>query len=404
MKVLVVGGGAAGMMAAYGAASCGHEVVLLERNEKLGKKVYITGKGRCNLTNAGSIGEFYAQIVHNPKFMYSAFNAWDNADMIRLVESSGCPVKIERGNRAFPVSDHASDVIRAISGQLKSLGVKVLLGTFVTGLEKSDGRVTGVITNDGRRLFADWVILACGGASYPSTGSDGNGYELAVRAGHEVISPRPSLVPLISPEAWVHELAGLSLKNVTASLYRNGRQAVSEFGEMLFTHEGLSGPIILSLSSRYEKGDEVRIDLKPALDVRTLDERLQRDFRDNSNKDFDNSLDRLLPKSLIPVIVDRSGIDPHKKVHQVTSEERMAIVSVLKSLAVEVTDVAGFGEAIITGGGVNVKEVDPSTMSSRIVEGLKFAGEMLDVDALTGGYNLQIAWSTGYLAGAGIGW
>lgn len=404
MNVIVVGGGAAGMMAAYGAAVSGHNVILLERNEKLGKKVFITGKGRCNLTNASGIESFYSQIVNNPKFLYSAFNAWDNNDMIRFVESAGCPVKVERGNRVFPVSDHSSDVIRALESRLRETGVDIRPGCDVRSASVKDGSVTGVRLAGGEYLAADHVILACGGASYPSTGSDGSGYKLAETLGHSIRKPYPALVPLLSPAKWVHEIAGLSLKNVTGRLLRNGRETVSEFGEMLFTHEGISGPIVLSLSSRYTKGDEFVLDLKPALNERTLDERIRRDFREYNNRSFGNSLDRLLPKSLIPVVVERSGIDHDKKVHQVTSEERAGLVKLLKSFDIPVTGTAGFKEAIVTGGGVNVKEINPSDLTSKLVGGLSLAGEMIDVDALTGGYNLQIAWSTGYLAGTGIGW
>lgn len=404
MKTLIVGGGAAGMMAAIGAAEYGSEVLLLERNEKLGKKIYITGKGRCNLTNDSPVDVIMKNVVRNPKFLYSAFNTYDNTDIIALMHEQGCETKVERGGRVFPVSDHASDVIRALHRKMDSLGAEVRLKTKVTKLIISDGHIEGVITDAGEKIYADHVIIACGGMSYPTTGSDGSMYELLRSAGHTVIEPRPALAPLISPDEWIAELEGLSLKNVRLSLSGNGKKKYDELGEMLFTHNGLSGPLALSASSYYEPGDQVTIDLKPGLTPDKLDERLIRDFKTYSNRDFSNSLGDLLPRSLIPVIIRLSGIDPDKKVHQITGEERSGLGALLKKLKVNITSTAGFNEAIITRGGVDVKEIDPSTMQSRIIQGLSFAGEMIDVDALTGGYNLQIAWSTGYLAGTHAGW
>ena len=409
MNIVIVGGGASGMMAAYSAAANGHEVTLLEQNEKLGKKIYITGKGRCNLTNNCPIDEFYGHVVRNPKFLYSAFGAWDNADMIRLLNEAGCETKVERGDRVFPVSDHASSVTKALTDELKRLGVKIRLNTHVSRIMADDGCVKGVICSakdsshkgiaEDEQIPADAVILCCGGMSYPTTGSDGNGYKLAEKLGHTIITPRPSLVSLKCSDHWIGQVQGLSLKNVGFSLKRGKKIIYNEMGEMLFTADGISGPLVLTASSVYESQDLGSIDLKPALDRETLDRRLIRDFEATSNKNFANSLDGLLPKSLIPVIVELSGIDPYKKVHQVTGNERGCLVDLIKDLKVDITGTGGFDEAVVTRGGINVKEINPSTMESKLVKGLYFAGEMIDVDAHTGGFNLQIAWSTGYLAG-----
>ena len=404
MKTVIVGGGAAGMAAAIASSEYDPDTLLLERNEKLGKKIYITGKGRCNLTNDCLAGDLMKSVVRNPKFLYSAFSAFDNSDIVELMHEQGIETKVERGGRVFPASDHASDVIRALKKKMDQLGVDVRLNTLITRLDISDGRINGVVTSEGELVAADHVIIACGGASYPTTGSDGMMYDLLRRAGHTIIPPRPALVPLICAEDWIASVQGLSLKNVTLILSRQGRTVYEELGEMLFTHNGVSGPLALSASSYYESGDEITLDLKPALSADKLDERIIRDFREYNNRDYSNSLGALLPKSLIPVIIRLSGIDPAKKVHQITSEERQKIVSILKSLKLTVTGTGGFNEAIITRGGVDVKEIDPSTMQSRIVKGLSFAGEIIDTDALTGGYNLQIAWSTGYLAGSRACW
>ena len=390
------------MMAAIGAAEMGSEVLILERNEKLGKKIYITGKGRCNLTNDSSVDVIMKNVVRNPKFLYSAFNSFDNRDIVSLMHEQGCDTKVERGGRVFPVSDHASDVIKALRSKLDQLGVTVRLRCRVTDLMLESGRITGIKTDSGDTVSADRVILACGGASYPTTGSDGAMFDLLRRAGHHIVEPRPALVSLISREDWIPDLQGLSLKNVSLRLLRNGKKVYEELGEMLFTHNGISGPLALSASSYYEPGDSVAVDLKPGLDEDKLDDRLQRDFRKYSNKDFSNSLSDLLPRSLIPVIIKLSGIDPDKKVHQITGEERKKLCLLLKNLVIKLDSTAGFNEAVITRGGVDVKEINPSTMRSRLIEGLSFAGEMIDTDALTGGYNLQIAWSTGYLAGTTI--
>ena len=390
------------MMAAIGAAEMGSEVLILERNEKLGKKIYITGKGRCNLTNDSPVDVIMKNVVRNPKFLYSAFNSFDNRDIVSLMHEQGCDTKVERGGRVFPVSDHASDVIKALRSKLDQLGVTVRLRCRVTDLVLESGRITGIKTDSGDTISADRVILACGGASYPTTGSDGAMFDLLRRAGHHIVEPRPALVSLISREEWIPDLQGLSLKNVSLRLLRNGKKVYEELGEMLFTHNGISGPLALSASSYYEPGDSVAVDLKPGLDEDKLDDRLQRDFRKYSNKDFSNSLSDLLPRSLIPVIIKLSGIDPDKKVHQITGEERKKLCVLLKNLVIKLASTAGFNEAVITRGGVDVKEINPSTMQSRLIEGLSFAGEMIDTDALTGGYNLQIAWSTGYLAGTTI--
>lgn len=404
MKTVIVGGGAAGMAAAIGASEYDPDILILERNEKLGKKIYITGKGRCNLTNDCPADDLMKSVIRNPKFLYSAFSAFDNSDIVELMHEQGIETKVERGGRVFPVSDHASDVIRALKKKLDQLGTEVRLNTLVTELDISDGRIRGVATSSGETIEADHVIIACGGASYPMTGSDGMMYGLLRRAGHTVKEPRPALVPLICAEDWIGSVQGLSLKNVTLTLLRGKRKVYDELGEMLFTHNGVSGPLALSASSYYEPGDEITIDLKPALTADKLDERILRDFREYNNRDYSNSLGDLLPRSLIPVIIRLSGIAPEKKVHQITAEERQKLVSLLKSLRLTVTGAGGFNEAIITRGGVDVKEIDPSTMQSRIVQGLSFAGELIDVDALTGGYNLQIAWSTGYLAGSRAYW
>ncbi len=390
------------MMAAIGAAEMGSEVLILERNEKLGKKIYITGKGRCNLTNDSPVDVIMKNVVRNPKFLYSAFNSFDNRDIVSLMHEQGCDTKVERGGRVFPVSDHASDVIKALRSKLDQLGVTVRLRCRVTDLVLESGRITGIKADSGDTISADRVILACGGASYPTTGSDGAMFDLLRRAGHHIVEPRPALVSLISREEWIPDLQGLSLKNVSLRLLRNGKKVYEELGEMLFTHNGISGPLALSASSYYEPGDSVAVDLKPGLDEDKLDDRLQRDFRKYSNKDFSNSLSDLLPRSLIPVIIRLSGIDPDKKVHQITGEERKKLCLLLKNLVIKLDSTAGFNEAVITRGGVDVKEINPSTMRSRLIEGLSFAGEMIDTDALTGGYNLQIAWSTGYLAGTTI--
>lgn len=403
-KVIVIGGGAAGMMAACMAAVEGAHVTLLEKNEKTGKKIYITGKGRCNLTNACQREEFLENVITNPKFLYSAFAQLDNQAVMNFFEKAGCRLKTERGDRVFPVSDHSSDVIAALNGELKKNRVQVMLHTEVSELLLEEGSIKGVLLSDGKKLHADAVIIATGGRSYESTGSTGDGYRFAKQAGHTIKDLRPSLVPFVVKEEWCKKLQGLSLKNVAVTLKKEKKKIYEGFGEMLFTHFGVSGPLILSASSFYTakyNGQEalLTIDLKPAMDREQLDKRILRDFEENAGKQFKNALDQLLPAKLIPVMVELSGIDPHKKTSEVTKKERSRLLELFKELKLTVNGCRGYGEAIITGGGVNVKEIDPKTMGSRLVNGLYFAGEVMDVDALTGGFNLQIAWSTGALAG-----
>ena len=407
-KVLVIGGGPAGMMAAYAAATNGHQVTLLEKNEKLGKKLYITGKGRCNITNACETEELFQAVVSNPKFLYSAFYTFDNHQVIDFFEQHGLATKIERGNRVFPVSDHSSDVISTLQKALRELGVTVRLHTQVLQLEVEDGRVAGVELQDHTRLSADAVILATGGMSYPATGSTGDGYRFADACGHRLVEASPSLVPLVVKEGWIGELQGLSLKNIAVRFTMGTKTVYEDFGEMLFTHFGVSGPVILSASAALKPAMitsrelVLHIDLKPALDPDQLDKRILRDFDENKNRQFKNALNKLLPATMIPVVVSLSGIDPDKQVNEVSKEERLKLVNLLKDFTLQITDTRGFKEAIITKGGVSVKDVNPSTMESKLVKNLYLCGELLDLDAYTGGYNLQIAWSTGYLAGMNI--
>ena len=402
-KVIVVGGGAAGMMACHAAAMCGHQVTLLEKNEKLGKKIYITGKGRCNLTNASDMEVLFANVMSNRKFLYSAFYTFDNNQVIDLFEMNGMATKTERGNRVFPVSDHSSDVISTMAKVLKNDNVEVKLNTTVQSLIIKENKACGVIVN-GKEISADNVILCTGGLSYPSTGSTGDGYEFAKKAGHRIVDCTPSLVPFNIREEWVKDLQGLSLKNSAITIYDEKKKLYSDFGEMLFTHFGVSGPMILSASGNIKAGEFAKplklvIDLKPAMTEEQLDKRILRDFDENKNKQFRNSVSKLLPSKLIPIIIDLSGIDPDKKVNEISKEERNHFVHLLKNLTMTINGLRGWNEAIITKGGINVKDVNPSTMESKLVSNLFFAGEVLDLDAMTGGYNLQIAWSTGYLAG-----
>jgi hypothetical protein len=405
--VIVIGGGAAGMMAAYAAASCGHRVTILEQNEKLGKKLFITGKGRCNITNASDMDTLFSNVMSNRKFLYSAFYACDNEQVISFLEENGLRTKVERGNRVFPVSDHSSDVIAALGRALKKQKVNVRLNTKVSDIDFESGKVTGVRLADGKTLSADAVIIATGGFSYQSTGSTGDGYRMAETSGHRLVERSPSLVPFETKEEWVKELQGLSLRNVSVSVFNGKKKLYEDFGEMLFTHFGVSGPLILTASGTikpalFSQELSLFIDLKPALDLEQLDKRLLRDFDEAKNRQFKNSLSGLLPAKMIPVIVALSGIDPEKKVNEISREERTGLVSLLKKLPLTVTGLRGWNEAIITKGGVSVKDVNPSTMESNLVGGLYFCGEVLDLDALTGGFNLQIAWSTGFLAGISI--
>lgn len=406
-RVVIVGGGAAGMMAGVAAAGAGHQVQIFEKNEKLGKKIFITGKGRCNLTNACDTEELFGNVVHNPKFLYSSFYGFSNFDMMDFMEQNGCPVKTERGNRVFPVSDKSSDVIRALSTRLRDLDVEVNLHTEVGELVAGES-VTGIrLKKSGQLVPADAVIVATGGLSYPTTGSTGDGYKLARTQGHTVTELSPALVPFEVKEPVVKELQGLSLRNIEARILKGSKVLYEEFGEMLFTHFGVSGPVLLSASSfvaaQLKKEPLVlSIDLKPALSNEQLDARILRDFDEMKNKQYKNALVHLLPAKLMPVIVERSGILPDKKVNEITREERSRIVESIKDFRLTLSGLRDYKEAIITQGGVSVREINPSTMESKLVKGLYFAGEVLDLDAVTGGFNLQIAWSTGYLAGISI--
>ena len=407
-KVVIIGGGAAGMAAAIGAAECGHDVSVYEKNEKLGKKIYITGKGRCNLTNGCYTEDLFRNMVSNGKFLYSAIYGFTNFDIVDLVEANGCPVKEERGARMFPVSDHASDVTGALERKMKSLGVKIFLNEPVRDIVIRDEKAAGIILEkSGKSVDADVVVIATGGLSYPSTGSTGDGYRFAKEAGHTVTPLSPALVPFVCAEDDVKELQGLSLRNIEVTVWNGKKVLWKEFGEMLFTHFGVSGPVVLSASSyaaKIIKKTPLRmdIDLKPALSKEQLDARILRDFDEAKNKQFKNSLNHLFPAKLIPVMIERSGIDPEKQVNEVTAEERKRLVDLTKAFSVTLTGLRGYNEAIVTQGGVNVKEVNPSTMESKKLQGLYFAGEVLDLDGVTGGFNLQIAWSTGMLAGRSV--
>lgn len=408
-KVIVVGGGAAGMMAAISAADSGAEVILIEKNEKLGKKVYITGKGRCNITNESDVENLLKNVRSNPKFLYSAFYTFDSYRMMDFLEGEGLKLKTERGNRVFPESDKSSDVIKTLKKALEKRKVKIVLNTKVLKIEIKAGICHGVIVQSGDKsgsYTADKVIVATGGCSYQSTGSTGDGYRFAKDADIKVTKCYPSLVPFNIGSDIPKRLQGLSLRNVKVTLSDKGKVLYEELGEMLFTHFGVSGPLVLSASTLASGKDvsqmELSIDLKPALSKEQLDERILRDFSENRNSYFKNSLSRLLPAKMIPVIVELSEIDEKKQVNNITKEERNRLVNLLKRLTFKVESLRGFNEAIITKGGVSVKEINPGTMEAKKVKGLFFAGEVLDLDAVTGGYNLQIAWSTGYLAGMEI--
>ena len=410
--VIVVGGGAAGMFAAIAAAKNGHQVTLYEKNEKLGKKIFITGKGRCNITNAADMEELFDAVVTNSKFLYSSFYGYTNQNVIDFFEDAGLPVKIERGNRVFPISDHSSDVIRALEREMKKVGVKVCLNTEVKSVEAEKGKFNKVVLKDTTTQTADACIVATGGLSYRSTGSTGDGFRFAENVGHKVTQCFPSLVPMETKEPWICELQGLSLRNVEAKILDGKKELYKDFGEMLFTHFGVSGPLIISASSYVGKkfmdknGQKkeltLEIDLKPALTEEQLDQRVLRDFEENHNRQFKNAITKLFPTKLIPVMLELGGIDPEKKVNSIEKEERKQFVHLIKHFRMTLTGLRDYPEAIITKGGVHVKEIDPGTMESKLVKGLYFAGEVLDLDALTGGFNLQIAWSTGYAAGNAI--
>ena len=412
MKVVVIGGGPAGMVSAISAARNKNEVVLLEKNNSLGRKLLITGKGRCNITSSLDMNDFISNIPGNGRFLFSVFQSFTNNDIIELLRKNGVEVKEERGNRIFPLSDKAEDVLNALIKEMKRNNVKIKTNSKVTKILVKESKVTGVELENGESLVADKVILATGGKSYPVTGSNGEGYILASALGHTIKPVRGSLVPLETERELVSKLQGLSLRNVKITIkdIQSNKIIYNDFGEMLFTHFGVSGPTILSSSAhllRYKNVDELLknrkiklfIDLKPALTYEQLDLRIRRDFEQEKNKCFKNSLDKLLPQKIIPVIIKLSNIDSNKKVNEVTKEERMKIVELLKNFQITITDFRPVEEAIVTAGGVNIKEINPKTMESKIIEGLYFAGEIIDVDAYTGGFNLQIAYSTGYQAG-----
>ena len=427
MEIIVIGGGAAGMMAAYSAAAEGARVTILEKNDRPGKKIYITGKGRCNVTNACGREEFFTHVFRNPRFLYSSFGRFSNEDMYRFVEAHGTPLKVERGQRVFPVSDHASDVIKALKKALDEAGVKTVLGAKAEKLQLKGGAVTGVVCavtdaegKPKRQIFpADRVIVATGGLSYPGTGSTGDGYRFAEEAGHRVTPREPSLVPLnarfekpLSDRFSPKSLMGLSLKNVGIRVEQGGKKITEDFGEMMFTHFGVTGPLILSASALL--GDALKeetvsakgpvrlhLDLKPALSEEQLEARFLRESAGNGAKQLDTFLGGWLPKALIPVVLGQAGADAAQKTGTVKKEQRDALIRALRDLKLVITGLRGYEEAVVTRGGVDVKEIDPKTMASKKVRGLYFAGEVLDLDGTTGGFNLQIAWSTGYAAGKG---
>lgn len=406
-KVLIIGGGAAGMMAAVTAARNGHEVHVYEKNEKPGKKLFITGKGRCNVTNACDMDTLFSSVCSNGKFLYSAFYGFTNLDVMAFFEDAGVALKTERGERVFPVSDQSAEVIDGLKRVMKKEGVRLHLNTAVKEVCTANGRAAGILLENGQSVPGNAVIVATGGISYPSTGSTGDGYRFAETMGHTVTDCIPSLVPFNVREAFVKELQGLSLKNVEISIFNGKKELYREFGEMLFTHFGVSGPLILTASSRVgrlalKQELKLTLDLKPALSMEQLDQRVLRDFDANPNKSFKNVAGSLFPAKLTPVMIALSGIEPDRKVNGISREERQRFVWLIKHLEMTVTGLRGWNEAIITKGGVSVKEVNPSTMESKRIPGLYFAGEVLDLDAVTGGFNLQIAWSTAYAAGNAI--
>ncbi|MBK5240517.1 NAD(P)/FAD-dependent oxidoreductase [Clostridium sp.] len=404
-KIIIIGGGPAGMMAAV-TASSKHDVIVIEKNEKLGRKLYITGKGRCNITNAKDIGDFFEHIPCNPHFLYSSLYSFTNEDTINFFKELGVPLKVERGDRVFPESDKSSDIIKAFNTALKNKKVKVMLNSKVKSLTRDNQKIVSVELADGTNIYGDYFILCTGGLSYPQTGSSGEGLTFSRFLGHNIIKPKASLVPIEVDETWVSDLQGLSLKNVELKITDTKNKSLyKEFGEMLFTHYGISGPIVLSASSFIKQGKKFKvvINLKPALSEIELDKRVQNDFLKYANKDFKNALDDLLPRKLINTIIKLSNIDENKKVNSVTKEERKTVVNLLQNLTFSIKCLRPIEEAIITSGGVDTLEIDASTMKSKKIDNLYFAGEIIDVDAYTGGYNLQIALSTGYLAGSNAG-
>ena len=402
-KVIVIGAGPAGIMAAIH-ASKKHNVTILDGNDRIGKKLFITGKGRCNVTNSKDISEFFDYIPGNPHFLYSALYSYTNEDTMNFFENVGIKLKVERGGRVFPMSDKSSDIIKGLSIGLKESNVQVKLNSKVTNIIYDANKIVGVEINNSTKLYGDYFIIATGGASYPLTGSRGEGQKFAKKLGHTIIELKPSLVPIELNEPWLKDLMGLSLKNISLSILKNNTVLYKNQGEMLFTNYGISGPLVLS-GSRYVKNEgsyEASIDLKPALNESELDKRIQKDFLKYQNKEFKNALDDLLPKKLIPLIINLSNIPLDKKVNVITKEERKKLLHILKDLRVKIKGLRPIEEAIVTAGGVNTLEIDPSTMKSKIISNLSFAGEVIDVDAFTGGYNVQIALSTGYIAGNSI--
>ena len=402
-KVIVIGAGPAGIMSAIH-ASKKHNVTILDGNDRIGKKLFITGKGRCNVTNSKDISEFFDYIPGNPHFLYSALYSYTNEDTMNFFENVGIKLKVERGGRVFPMSDKSSDIIKGLSIGLKESNVQVKLNSKVTNIIYDANKIVGVEINNSTKLYGDYFIIATGGASYPLTGSRGEGQKFAKKLGHTIIELKPSLVPIELNEPWLKDLMGLSLKNISLSILKNNKVLYKNQGEMLFTNYGISGPLVLS-GSRYVKNEgsyEASIDLKPALNESELDKRIQKDFLKYQNKEFKNALDDLLPKKLIPLIINLSNIPLDKKVNVITKEERKKLLHILKDLRVKIKGLRPIEEAIVTAGGVNTLEIDPSTMKSKIISNLSFAGEVIDVDAFTGGYNVQIALSTGYIAGNSI--
>ena len=407
-KVAIIGGGAAGMLCGVYAARRGHQVHILEKNEKLGKKLFITGKGRCNVTNDSDTEELFPAVMSNRKFLYSAFYTYGSRDVMEFFEEAGVPLKTERGNRVFPVSDHSSDIIRALERELKKAGAQIHLHTEVKEVCTQDEKVTGVLLSDGTFFEADTVVVATGGLSYPSTGSTGDGYRFAAETGHTVTECMPSLVPLTTKEAYIPLMKGLSLRNIELTVKRGKKTVYQDFGEMMFTHFGITGPLVLSASAKIgkflQKGEELNayLDLKPALSHEQLDDRILREFSSAQNKQFKNVIGVLFPSSLTPVIIGLGPIPEDKVIHDISREDRLAFGSLIKSFPFTITGLGGFSEAVITRGGVSVREIQPGTMESKKIKNLYFIGEVLDLDAVTGGYNLQIAWSTAYLAATDV--
>ncbi|MGL4569595.1 MAG: NAD(P)/FAD-dependent oxidoreductase [Clostridium sp.] len=402
-KIVVIGAGPAGMMSAITASKNNNEVILIDGNDRLGKKLFITGKGRCNVTNSKDISEFFDFIPGNPYFLYSSLYTFTNEDTMNFFENEGIKLKIERGGRVFPNSDKSSDIIRGLSNAISRSNIKIMLNSKVTKIIRDNNKIIGVEV-DNTIIDGDHFIIATGGASYPLTGSRGDGQKFAKILGHNIVELKPSLVPIEIKETLVKELMGLSLRNIELSIFDDKKNVFKDFGEMIFTHFGISGPLVLS-GSRFIKNSKkytVSIDLKPALDAKELDLRIQRDFKKYINKDFKNSLDDLLPKKLIPIIIKRSEIPEDKKVNEITKEERKKLLISIKEFTLTVKGLRPLEEAIVTAGGIDTKEIDPSTMRSKLISNLSFAGEVIDVDAFTGGYNVQIALSTGYISGSNV--